>query len=156
MKARSIVKIRQKAKYIFDLIGTEKIRINALQAIPFWVASLLTGLIAVGYTKAFVYSENWLKQLLAWKQWSIFFMAPSCFFLAWLIVQLFAPNAKGSGIPQVMAAIDLANPKYDAKINELLSFRIIITKIASSLMMVLGGGAIGKRRTYYSNCRFCF
>ncbi len=139
MRARTIIKIRQKAKFVFDLIGTERIRVNALQAIPFWVASLLTGLIAVGYTKLFVFSENTLKEILAWRQWSIFFMAPVCFFLAWFVVQLFAPNARGSGIPQVMAAIELSSPKFGNRISKLLSIRIIITKIASSLLMILGG-----------------
>lgn len=141
MKARSIVKLRRNAKYFFDLVGTETIRTNALQAIPFWVASLLTGLIAVGYTKLFGYAENLLGNLLAWNQWS---MAPICFLLAWLVVQVFAPNARGSGIPQVMAAIDLSTPKHREKVSKLLSIRIIITKIASSLLMVLGGGAIGR------------
>jgi H+/Cl- antiporter ClcA len=144
MRARTIVKIRRKAKYAFDKLGTERIRRNALQALPFWIASLLTGLIAVGYTKLFVYSENLLREVLAWKQWSIFFMAPVCFFLAWLVIQLFAPNARGSGIPQVMAAIDLSTPKHDEKVKKLLSFRIILTKIGSSLLMVVGGGAIGR------------
>lgn len=144
MKGRAIVRIRQKAKFIFDLVGTERIKINALQAIPFWAASLLTGLVAVGYTKLFVYAENVLKELLNWRQWSIFFMAPLCFFLAWLVIQLFAPNAKGSGIPQVMAAIELSSLKNEAKVSKLLSIRIAITKIASSLLMILGGGAIGR------------
>jgi H+/Cl- antiporter ClcA len=71
-------------------------------------------------------------------------MTPVCFFLAWLTIHLFAVNARGSGIPQVMAAIELATPKYESKIDKLLSFRIVITKIASSLLMVLGGGAIGR------------
>src|SRR6476620_7004211 len=71
-------------------------------------------------------------------------MAPVCFLLAWGIVQFFAPNARGSGIPQVMAAIELSSPKHEHKISRLLSFRIMITKIASSLTMVLGGGAIGR------------
>jgi H+/Cl- antiporter ClcA len=143
-KLRRIVVIRKKAKYLFDLIGTERIRRNALQAIPFWIASLITGLIAVGYTKAFIFSEGILNQLLGWKDWSIFFMAPVCFLFAWTIVRLFAPNATGSGIPQVMAAIELATPKHEDKINKLLSFRIITVKIASSLLMILGGGAVGK------------
>jgi H+/Cl- antiporter ClcA len=144
MKARTLVKIRRSGKYVFDKIGSERIRRNALLAIPFWLASLITGLIAVGYTRLFGYSEIWLKELLAWKQWSIFFAAPVCFFLAWLVVQLFAPNAKGSGIPQVMAAIQLSSPKNEDKVKKLLSFRIIVTKILSSLLMVLGGGAIGR------------
>ena len=144
MKARTLVKIRRRAKYVFDKIGTASIRRNVLQAIPFWIASLITGLLAVGYTRMFGYSEDLLKELLAWKKWSIFFAAPLCFLLAWLVIVWFAPNARGSGIPQVMAAIDLATPKNDNKVKKLLSLRIIIAKITSSLFMVLGGGAIGR------------
>ena len=57
---------RRRGKFAFDLMGTERIRRNALQAIPFWVASLLTGFIAVGYTKLFGYSEGLLKHVLGW------------------------------------------------------------------------------------------
>jgi H+/Cl- antiporter ClcA len=120
------------------------VRVNALQAIPFWIASLLTGLVAVAYTKMFAYSEELLQNILHWHAWFIFIMTPACFFLAWLTIQLFAPYAKGSGIPQVMAAIELSTPKNENRIDRLLSFRILVTKIASSLLMVLGGGAIGR------------
>ena len=139
-----MVKVRRTGKYVFDLMGTERIRRNALQAIPFWVASLLTGLIAVGYTKLFGYSEGLLKNVLGWHQWTIFFITPVCFLIAWGIVQIFAPNARGSGIPQIMAAIELSSPKHEHRVKGLLNIRIILTKIASSLMMVLGGGAIGR------------
>ena len=125
-------------------LAVHKLRTGALQAIPFWTASLLTGLIAVGYTKLFGLAESFLRTILHWKSWSIFLMTPVCFLLAWLSVQLFAPNAKGSGIPQVMAAIELATPKYEKKLGTLLSFRILVMKIVSSLLMVLGGGAIGR------------
>lgn len=43
-----------------------------------------------------------------------------------------------------MAAIELASPKHDEKIGKLLSLRILLVKIVSSLFMVLGGGAIGR------------
>jgi H+/Cl- antiporter ClcA len=144
MKKRWLVKARRRGKFLFDLIATERIRRNALQAIPFWVASLITGLIAVGYTKLFGYSEGLFNNILNWHSWTIFIMTPVCFLIAWFIVQLFATNARGSGIPQVMAAIELASPKHQHRINHLLSIKIIFTKIASSLMMVLGGGAIGR------------
>ncbi|MDE3211809.1 MAG: chloride channel protein, partial [Bacteroidota bacterium] len=49
-----------------------------------------------------------------------------------------------SGIPQVMASIELANPRYDSKVKKLLSIRILIVKIFSSFFMIFGGGAIGK------------
>lgn len=137
-------KVRKKGKYFFDLLASNRIKINILQALPFWIASLLTGLVAVGFTKLFGLSEELLQYILQWHQWMIFIMAPCCFLLAWLVVYNFAPNAKGSGIPQVMAAIELSTPRYDYLINKLLSLRIFIFKILSSLLMVLGGGAIGR------------
>ncbi|HEU4633764.1 MAG TPA: chloride channel protein, partial [Flavisolibacter sp.] len=144
MKESRLEKLRGNGKFFFDLIVTDRVKTNVLQAIPFWMASLLTGLVAVGYTKLFGYSESLLQKTLHWHTWSIFIVTPVCFFLAWWVIQKFAPNAKGSGIPQVMAAIELASPKHDEKIGKLLSLRILIVKIASSLFMVLGGGAIGR------------
>lgn len=135
--------IRQRGKYIFDIVASERVKLTFLQAIPFWIASLSTGLIAVAYSRMFSFSENLLKELMLWHKWIIFIAAPVCFFLAWWVAQLFARNAKGSGIPQVMAAIDLTQ-KHNYKIEKLLSFRIIIIKIVSSLLMILGGGAIGR------------
>lgn len=138
------ISILQNLNFAFSGIFSNGIRANIQRAIPFWIASLLTGLIAVGYTKAFAYSEGILQNILHWHSWFIFIMTPVCFLLAWMIVEIFAPNARGSGIPQVMAAIELATPKHESKIDKLLSFRILLTKIASSLMMVLGGGTIGR------------
>ncbi|HEX2608462.1 MAG TPA: chloride channel protein [Flavisolibacter sp.] len=127
-----------------DRIFSNGLKVSVQQALPFWVASLFTGLIAVGYTKLFSLAEYSLHHLLRSHYWLIFLMAPICFVAAWAVVQYFAPGARGSGIPQVMAAIDLATPKHEHAIKKLLSLRIILTKIASSLLMVLGGGAIGR------------
>ena len=43
-----------------------------------------------------------------------------------------------------MAAIELANPKHNYKVDTLLNIRIIIVKVASSIVMALGGGIIGR------------
>ena len=120
------------------------VKTNIQQAIPFWIASFFVGLIAVGYTKLFLYAETLLEYLLDWQSWLVFIITPLCFFYAWFFVHRFAPNAKGSGIPQVMAAIELSNPRHEEKIGKLLSFRIMIIKIVSSVLMVLGGGAVGR------------
>ncbi|HYC29707.1 MAG TPA: chloride channel protein, partial [Chitinophagaceae bacterium] len=128
----------------FSRLFNGDLKTNLQQAVPFWIASFTAGLVAVGYTRLFGMAEATLQHIIHWRSWMIFLMAPVCFFLAWLIVKLFAPNARGSGIPQVMAAIDLATPKNEHKISKLLSLRIIFTKMGSSLMMVLGGGAIGR------------
>src|SRR5438105_1661998 len=136
--------LRSKAKLILDLATDERLRKNILHALPFWFASLLTGIVAVGYTKLFSFSENIMHQLFAWHGWILFLITPFCFFTAWWIVQKWAPNARGSGIPQVMASIQLSGPKYNFLVDKLLSFRIVVIKIISSLLMILGGGAIGR------------
>jgi H+/Cl- antiporter ClcA len=137
-------RVRQMFKRAFDSIGNEKIKTNLLQAIPFWAASLLTGLIAVLYTRLFGYAERGTSYIVAHHTWWLFIVAPACFLLSWWLVVRFAPYSRGSGIPQVMAAIELATPKYVRKIDKLLSLRIIFIKILSSLVMVLGGGVIGR------------
>jgi H+/Cl- antiporter ClcA len=43
-----------------------------------------------------------------------------------------------------MAAIELATPKYNEKVNKLLGLRILFVKVISSLVMALGGGVIGR------------
>lgn len=137
-------KIEKITRFYGSKLHNEKIKRNVLQAIPFWLASLITGVIAVGYTKLFNWSEQLLQYLISTNNWIIFILAPVSFLTAWIIVQQFAPNARGSGIPQVMAAIDLTPEKHEKGIQKLLSIRIVITKIISSLCMVVGGGAIGR------------
>src|SRR5690606_14832032 len=123
---------------------SKAIRINILQAAPFWVASFLVGLVAVFYSWLFGYAESILQSILEWRLWKIFILMPLCFLSGWLIVRRFAPKAAGSGIPQVMAAIELSVSKQDSAIRKLLSLRVILIKIWSSIMMVLGGGAVGR------------
>ncbi|MEO6670082.1 MAG: chloride channel protein [Ferruginibacter sp.] len=136
--------MKGKSKYYYHAIITERLKGNVQIAFPFWIASLFVGLVAVGFTRLFNLTEGLLQNILLSHSWMIFIIAPLGFLLAWTIVQLFAPNAKGSGIPQVMAAIELSGPKNEQKIGRLLSLRIMVTKIASSLMMIFAGGAIGR------------
>lgn len=144
MKHRLLVRLRRTGKTFFDVVTHDQIRTGILEAIPFWLAALLTGIIAVLYAKIFNLSEDILNQLLNWHRWTIFIIAPLNFLLAWYTVKLIAINAKGSGIPQVMAAIDLSSPNYEKGVSRLLGFKIILAKIASSTLMIIGGGAIGR------------
>lgn len=144
MKSGFWRKSRQNAKFFFDLLTNEKIKVNLLQAFPFWIASLVTGLIAVGYSKLFSYTEELLLYVQNWNEWIIFILTPVCFIMGWWIIQRFSKAARGSGIPQVMAAIELSGAKHNDKAGKLLGLRIMITKIASSLFMVFGGAAIGR------------
>ncbi|ANF52392.1 chloride channel protein [Chryseobacterium glaciei] len=136
--------IRRSLKKSFDNIRNEQLKYNLLQAIPFWIGSVITGFVAVMYAKIFAWGEKLLEMILHWHDWMIFIIAPIGFVLSWWLVKEFAPNAKGSGIPQVMAAVELANPKEHTKIRSLLSLKIIVFKILSSVILVIGGGAVGR------------
>lgn len=139
-----LTRLRESIRRSFDNIRNEQLKHNLLQAIPFWIGSVITGFIAVLYAKLFAWGESLLHFILNWHDWMIFIMAPVGFVLSWWLVKEFAPNAKGSGIPQVMAAVELANPKEHRKIRSLLSLKIIVFKILSSVVLVIGGGAVGR------------
>ncbi|MBC8152729.1 MAG: chloride channel protein, partial [Bacteroidetes bacterium] len=131
-------------QHLIRPLYTERVRRVILQSLPFWVASLLTGLMAVGYEEAFVWAEkisfDWLhsQPLLA------FVLTPLAFLTAWILVNQLAPAARGSGIPQVMAAIELSTPTRHTRTGYLLSLRVAIIKIMSSVALLLGGGVIGR------------
>lgn len=139
-----VARIRAILKKAFDGIRNEKLKINLLQAVPFWIASLLAGLVAVLFTKLFTLMETLRSYVFQHAGWMFFLITPVCFILAWRIVKVISPYSKGSGIPQVMAAIDLATPKYNFLVDKLLSLRIIVIKILSTLMMIFGGGVVGR------------
>ncbi len=137
-------RLSKHGKILFDKIGSEKLKFNLLQALPFWVASLITGLIAVAYTRLFAWAEKGTSYVYHHYVYLFFIITPGCFIIAWWLVKRFAPYAKGSGIPQVMAAIELSSPSSIDKVKPLLRIRIIVVKICSSLVMVFGGGIIGR------------
>ncbi len=136
--------LRQSIKRSFDNLHNEKLKNNLLQAVPFWIGSLITGFFAVLYAKAFTWGEALMNLIFDWHAWMIFIITPAAFVLSWWLVKSFAPYAKGSGIPQVMAAVELANPKEHSKIRHLLSLKIIVFKVLSSLALIIGGGAVGR------------
>lgn len=141
---RFLIYVRLLLKKTFDGIRNEKLKNNLLQAVPFWIGSVITGLFAVMYSEIFLWAEKLLHAIINWHSWLIFILAPIGFVVSWWLIKEFAPYSKGSGIPQVMAAVELSNPKEHKKIKNLLSLKIIFFKILSSVILVLGGGAIGR------------
>lgn len=140
----AVYSIRTAAKRAFDRIRNDRLKNNLLQAIPFWIASLVTGLAAVLYSRLFSLAEKGTAYIVHTHGWLLFIVTPLCFITAWWLVKQFAPYSRGSGIPQVMAAIELATPKHNDKVNKLLSLRVLFIKVLSSLTMALGGGVIGR------------
>ncbi len=130
-------------------IGTKarntRLKELTLLTLPYQVAAVITALIAVGYAKLFEYMEDVQHWILGKHPDWIYVSVPLSFLTSWFIVRKLAPLAGGSGIPQLMAAIDVADDKSESDRSwKFLNARIIGVKIMSSLAMVVGGGAVGR------------
>lgn len=127
--------------------GTEKlseIKNQFLKLLPFWIAGSVTALVATMYAKLFAVAESYsivLYQYLG--NWFVL-VVPIFFVASWFFVHYYAPRANGSGIPQLMASIELLHNQEERMIKKLLGFRIIVVKVISSLLGVVAGGAIGR------------
>ena len=114
------------------------------QSLIIWVASFLTGVVAVAYAKVFDYTETLNISLIHTHPEWIFVMSPLGFLLGWWVVHKYAPGAVGSGIPQLTAAVELATAQERHLVAYFLSAKIIVIKILSSVFMILGGAASGR------------
>jgi H+/Cl- antiporter ClcA len=123
----------------------EEAKRRLLVALPFWFAAFVTAGLAVFYARAFqVVEKESLKIFSDMGYWALI-IVPLLFLLSWFVVDRYAPFSNGSGIPQLLAAAELS--QHNSKnlfLEKLLGFRIIFVKVISSLLGVLGGGAIGR------------
>ena len=125
-----------------DLLASRPVRESTLQVLPFWAAGALSGLVAVGYARAFAILEERFRAVAAESAWALFIACPLAFFASWALVFVFSQEASGSGIPQLMAA---AAPGASASlIDRMVGMRAAVVKILSSCIAIAGGGAIGR------------
>ncbi|WP_413581693.1 chloride channel protein [Bdellovibrio sp. HCB288] len=118
---------------------------ESLRVVPFLVASCVAALVSVLYTKIFFATEEVSLKILHETHWSLsLFATLTTIFLSWYIPYRMAPQAGGSGIPQMLIANEL-DPSTDSKIiRSFIGIRVILVKIVSSIVCVLGGGAVGQ------------
>lgn len=118
---------------------------DSLRILPFLIASLVAATVSILYTKIFFAAEELSLKLLHNTHWSIsLFATITTIFLSWYLPYRLAPQAGGSGIPQMLIANEL-DPASDSKlIRSLIGIRVIVVKIIASIVCILGGGAVGQ------------
>lgn len=122
----------------------DEIKSHFIKLLPYWIAGSITAATATLYAKMFVKSEELSIKLFELCGLGFILVPPFFFVISWLLVEKLSPYANGSGIPQLMVAIEQAHKKESFFIQNFLSLRIILVKIVSSLIAVIGGGAIGR------------
>ncbi len=129
--------------YLKALEQKHSMKRRLVTAIPYWVAAAATGCIAVAYAKMFLLVESWAMDLTQVLGYWLLLVSPLVFIVSWALIHYLAPQAGGSGIPQLLVASELA-PQRPEVVGRFLGFRIIPVKMLSSLITCLGGGAIGR------------
>ena len=143
MLKKAQVYIVRGIEWLKDL-PNDKWKLSVLSAIPFWAGAVLVGLISVFYAQIFHWAEDaYLFLLEKFGLW-MFLISPLFFVLSWYSVRRFAPLASGSGIPQVVASLEIIQSKRSHLISHFLGLPVLIVKIISSAFLTLGGGVIGR------------
>ncbi|MDP4281468.1 MAG: chloride channel protein [Bacteroidota bacterium] len=117
---------------------------NLLRWLPYLIGSILTAVIVVSYSKLFDYSSSLSHYIKDNFPWLFFIITPVGLLAGWLIVHFLAPGAGGSGIPQLMAAVNAQRDPKRTSTGFLVGGRVLFAKIVGSLIALLGGGVIGR------------
>jgi H+/Cl- antiporter ClcA len=125
------------------LLGTQSRRLFLQVGLP-WGAALLVGLVSVLYADFSTYASNAFIGCIAGHTWLAFLITPALTVLALFLTRRWFTGSEGSGIPQVIAALHAPRTEENTLMRRLFGVRVIVGKIATSLLGLLGGLTIGR------------
>jgi len=102
---------------------------------------VLLGLVAIVFARIGETAQNLFAHLVAISPYAPFVVTPLVFAAVVHLTRQFFPAARGSGIPQVMAASH--NPERHAA-GDLVSLKTAWAKFAGTIAMLLAGGSAGR------------
>ena len=125
------------------LLGAQSRRLFLQVGLP-WGAALLVGLVSVVYADLSTYASNAFIACIAGHTWLAFLITPALTVLALFLTRRWFTGSEGSGIPQVIAALHAPRTEESTLMRRLFGVRVIVGKIATSLIGLLGGLTIGR------------
>lgn len=105
------------------------------------VAAVLIGLAALAFAWAGDRAQTLFVQATRSWEWTPLIVTPLMFLAIAAITRRFAPEARGSGIPQIIAASRQPERAYAGA---LVSFRAAIAKMALTIAALAGGASVGR------------
>jgi H+/Cl- antiporter ClcA len=107
----------------------------------FWLGAILVGLAATALAIGSDHAGQTFSHLLEINPYIPVVLTPLGLVLITWITRRFVPAAKGSGIPQVIASLQM---KHDSDKRKILSLRIAISKGLLVMLGILSGASIGR------------
>lgn len=105
------------------------------------IGAVLLGLVALAFAKLGDLSQRSFAHLASEYWWLPLFLTPLLFGAVAMITRRWFATARGSGIPQVIAA---TRDPESAQAGLLVSMRIAAAKFALTLVMLFAGGSVGR------------
>jgi H+/Cl- antiporter ClcA len=129
----------------FDRVlpSLSEVRSFSVRILPYWVAAALTALVSVVFAKAFGWSEHWAMAWTGLHPLWVFWVIPLTLVASAAMADFFSPLAAGSGIPQLIAAVEVAHAPRSV-LDKLLGIPVIVVKFVGSCLCVAGGGVTGR------------
>jgi H+/Cl- antiporter ClcA len=107
--------------------------------------AVIVGVVAWVFVKLSSRAQEWFMLAFGWSALLTCLSTPLLFLGAVWLVRHFGPGAEGSGIPQVLQAIEEARPgSRKALSSSTVSLRTAVVKIFSAGLGMLGGASIGR------------
>lgn len=112
-----------------------------VESLPYWIAAALVALVSALYMKAFSWAEEWSLEHVT-SYW-IFIFPVIAVVGSMSMGFFFSKESLGTGIPQVIAATELA-PTANNYMDKLLGLKVLIVKPIASTFCILFGGVTGR------------
>lgn len=124
-------------------IGVRTYREKLFLQVSFWSSAVIVGVSAVYFNRLVTSAQDLFSNVYDRHPYYTLAASP-LFFLAATGVTQFAPYASGSGMPQVLYAVELANEASHSPVERgLISLRTACIKIISTTVAFFGGASVG-------------
>ena len=107
----------------------------------FWGGAIMVGLAATAFALSGDYAHRVFRWVLSISPWLPLLVTPLALAGVAALTQRFFKGAEGSGIPQTIAAIRMAD---DGKRNSVLSLRLAAAKMLLTCVGLAGGASVGR------------
>ncbi len=109
--------------------------------VALWSGGILVGVVAIGFARCSAYAYDLFKYIVALSPWLPLIVTPVMFGLLARLTSGPLRATRGSGIPQVIMALDVEDPGIRQR---LLSLPIVLAKMLLTLAGLAGGASIGR------------